>query len=226
MQGRRLVSFGSCFAVNVGRLLREKGGSVYTFVLAEEVNSPFNNLEVFKRLFLGERTSLSEELSLTAVIDYEKLKAEFTGATDIIFTLGNIFHLENDGVPTLNARKGAVVVAETIEQTIECLKTIFQLLQQFTKATIFVSVSPVPISGYRGTEFASAIEADCVSKSQLRAALNACHRDFPNIRYVPTFEVFRWLPAHQSFPTFGVDDGDARHIGGSLLKQVLNVIAG
>jgi hypothetical protein len=225
MANRRLLSFGSCFAVNVGRLLREKGASVYTLVIAEDVNSPYNNLQLLKRVFLGERTPISEELGLVSDIDYDALKAEFAKATDIIFTLGNIYHLELDGASTLMAN-GATVVAETPEQTSAYLKEIFGLLRQFTRTKVFASVSPIPVSGYRGPEFASAIEADCVSKSQLRAALNACLKDFPDIHYVPTFEVFRWLPAHQTFATFGTDTGQARHIAGHLLKRVLDTIAG
>jgi hypothetical protein len=225
MESQRLLTFGSCFAVNLGRLLRDKGRSVYTLVIAEDVNSSFNNLQLLKRVFLGEETPVSEELSVISGLDYESLRQEFLNASDIIFTLGNIFHLELDGCSTLLATDGATLVAETIGQTVSYLNEIFGLLHRFTKATILASVSPVPISGYRGADFASAIEADCASKSQLRAALVSCRRDFPNIRYIPTFEIFRWLPAHQAFPTFGTDDGNARHINGTLLKCVLDAIA-
>jgi hypothetical protein len=222
----RLLTFGSCFAVNIGRLLRDKGRSVYTVVIAEDVNSPFNNLQLLKRVFLGEKTPISEELSIVSGVDHETLRGEFTNASDIIFTLGNIYHLELGGMATLTARDNAQVVAETLDETLSCLREIFELLFRFTKANIYASVSPVPISGYRGHDFASAIEADCVSKSQLRATLNTCIREFPRIRYIPTFEIFRWLPAHQAFPTFGTDDGNARHISGALLKRVLDAIAG
>jgi hypothetical protein len=222
----RLLTFGSCFAVNMGRLLRDKGRSVYTVVIAEDVNSPFNNLQFLKRVLLGETSAICEELQVISGLDYNSLRQEFSNATDIVFTLGNIFHLEFDGVSTLLTTEGASLVAETLGETAKCISEIFGLLQRFTKATIYVSVSPIPISGYRGSAFSSAIEADCVSKSQLRAALNACMRDFPDIRYIPTFEIFRWLPAHQAFPTFGTDDGNARHISGALLKRVLDAIAG
>jgi len=223
---QRLLTFGSCFAVNMGRLLRDKGRSVYTLVIAEDVNSPFNNLQLLKRIFLEEETPISQELAVISGLDYRVLREEFLGASDIIFTLGNIFHLELDGCSTLLAGEGATLVAETLDQTVSHVRDIFDLLHRFTRANILASVSPVPISGYRGADFASAIEADCASKSQLRAALVASRRDFPNIRYIPTFEIFRWLPAHQAFPTFGADDGNARHINGVLLKCVLDAIAG
>lgn len=155
---QRLLTFGSCFAVNLGRLLKDKGRSVYTLVIAEDVNSPFNNLQLLRRVFLEEETPISEELSVISGVDYESLRQEFLNASDIIFTLGNIFHLELDGCSTLLASDGATLVAETLDQTVSCLNEIFDLLCRFTKANILVSVSPVPISGYRGTDFASAME--------------------------------------------------------------------
>ena len=97
MEGRRLLTFGSCFAVNMGRMLREKGCSVYTMVIAEDVNSPFNNLQLLRRLFRGEKTPISDELAVISDLDYDALRQEFRNASDIVFTLGNIYHLEFDG---------------------------------------------------------------------------------------------------------------------------------
>ena len=219
---QRLLTFGSCFALNVGRYLREKGSSVYTLMVAEDVNSTFNNLQLLRRVFLGERSPLSDELELVSKFNYEEVRGEFLNASGIIFTLGNIFHLEVNGTPTLNLRNGSSLVAEKLEETVSCLREIFALLRQRTKATIFVSVSPVPISGYRGDEFQTAIEADCLSKSQLRSALQVCRREYPDLVYIPTFEIFRWLPAHQTFASFGTDDEVSRRISSALIKRVMD----
>src|SRR5262249_50861937 len=78
-ESQRLLTFGSCFAVNFGRLLRDKGHSVYTLVIAEDVNSPFNNLQLLKRLFLDEKTPISEELAVISGLDFGSLKQEFLG---------------------------------------------------------------------------------------------------------------------------------------------------
>jgi len=207
------------------RYLRERGRSVYTLTVAEDVNSTFNNLQFLKRIFLGERNALSEELDLIAKLDYEQLKQEFQFANGIIFTLGNIFHLEADGSPTLNSRDGSELVAETFEETVTYLREILRLLTKYTGGTLLTSVSPIPISGYRGNDFKSAVEADCLSKSQLRASLFACQKQFPNLVYVPTFEVFRWLAAHQTFASFGTDDDNPRHISAVLIKQVMDKLA-
>ena len=217
----RLVTFGSCFAVNVGRHLRERGKSVYTLMLAEDVNSTFNNLQIFKRIFGDERTSISDELEGSGKLNCEQIRAEFKAATGIVFTLGNIFHLEFDGRPTLKHDAGYDVVTETFSQTAQYLREVLTLLKEHTSATILVSVSPVPILGYRGDSFGTAIEADCLSKSQLRAALFECQREFPELVYVPTFEVFRWLPPHETFASFGMEDGISRHIGSGLVKRTI-----
>jgi hypothetical protein len=221
----RLLTFGSCFATNVGRYLREQGHSVYSVVVAEDVNSPLNNLQFLRRILLGERTLISDELELIANVNYQQLEREFQDAAGIVFTLGNIFHLEIEGSSTLLPKQEAELVAEAFTETASYLREIFGLLKKHSKARIFVSVSPIPISGYRGKEFENAIEADCASKSQLRTALRLCLQEFSDIVYIPTFEIFRWLPAHQSFASFGTDDGMARHISADLIKRVMDQLA-
>lgn len=221
-EASKIVTFGSCFAVNVGEQLQRQGFDVYTMLVAEDVNSTFNNLLMLKWLFLGERSNVADELAAIDGMDFALLREKLTAADEIILTLGNIFHLENAGVPTL--QDGAVVV-ESIADTAECLDGIFSLLTTHTKASIIVSVSPVPISGYRGSEFASAVEADCASKSQLRAVLNETLRKYKGVVYMPTFEIFRWLAGHQVGPMYGVDDQNSRHISRAHVAMVMREIA-
>jgi hypothetical protein len=45
-----------------------------------------------------------------------------------------------------------------------------------------------------------------------------------NIFYLPTYEIFRTLPAHCDFSMFGTDDGNDRHIRGDILEKVINKI--
>lgn len=195
-------------------------------MIAEDVNSPFNNVQLLQAVFGVAMTPVAEELRAISGLDFTALRGEFLRATDIVFTLGNVYHLESDGQPTLYDRDGAALVGESPAETAACLQAIFALLAQHTRATVWVSVSPVPIAGYRGDEFASAVEADCVSKSQLRAALHAVLKQFPALRYVPTFEMFRWLAPHEAFASYGGDDGNARHINQALLNRVIDLIAG
>lgn len=214
---KRFVTFGSCFATNIAEHLRLRNGRVYTTCITEDVNSPFNNMAVLRRVFLKENCFFTGRLREVTAVDYEELEKEFKGATDIIFTLGNVFHLFGGDVV---ATKDTTLVRETYQETVDYIREIVLLLRTHTSANVFVSVSPVPISGYRGHEFLTAIEADCASKCQLVAAV----RILSGFTYIPTFEIFRWLSAHQSFPTFGEDEGAARHIFRDQIATVMGVL--
>lgn len=215
-----VMTFGSCFAVNVGTAINASGGRAYTLQISEEVNCPFNNVLLLKRVFVGERAPLTDELEEKDQIDWDVVKTRFQWAESIIFTLGNIFHLESNGESNLES-EGADLIGETFDETVAHMREIFALLKEHTKGEIYVTVSPIPIAGYRGDEFASAIEADCASKSQLRAAIRKCE----GINYIPVFEVFKWLPPHQDFATFGIDDGKSRHLGRDHVALVMEALA-
>lgn len=209
--GRRFVTFGSCFAENVAQALRARGAKVYVSFLVEDVNCPYNNRLLLRQLFLGERSAYIDALIQRTGANLEELRREIDGATDIILTLGNVYHFTDPECVCDLER-------ESYEQTVEYLREIISLLRG--RGSLYISVSPIPISGYRGAEFDSAMEADCASKSQLRAALQQCG----GFTYIPTFEFFRWLPAHQEFSTFGADNGHARHIHREQIDAAMELL--
>tara|TARA_R110000868_G_scaffold52597_4_gene165951 strand:- start:2118 stop:2936 length:819 start_codon:yes stop_codon:yes gene_type:complete len=217
---RSFFTFGSCFAENLAAALKLKGAKVYTTMVTEDVNSPFNNLMMLKRVFLDERSQFSEELAANSNVNYDAMREEFAKATHIIFTLGNIFRIKNDKGHMLLPTKDAWLVRETFDETVASLREVLALLRAHTNAEIFVSVSPIPISGYMGSEFLSAIEADCASKCQLLTAI----RTLSGFTYIPTFEIFRWLAAHQSFASFGSGGGNARHLYERHIGMVMGVL--
>ena len=75
-----------------------------------------------------------------------------------------------------------------------------------------------------GTQLKTAIEVDCVSKSRLRSALEeitpALQAAHGPIHYFPSYEIVRWLGPMLKLPTFGQDDGAARHVSGAILDAV------
>lgn len=215
--GGRFVTFGSCFATNVALALKSKGADVCASCITEDVNSPFNNLLLLRRVFLGNRCRFVDELQEITGIDYEQMAMEFSCATDVIFTLGNIFRLHGGDVISEN---GFPLEKETFEETRETIREIVSLLSQHTQANLYVSVSPIPISGYRGSDYQSVYEADCASKCQLLTAV----RSLDGFTYVPTFEIFRWFSAHQSFPTFGDDNQNQRHIFREQINGVMGLL--
>lgn len=216
----RAVTFGSCFAVNVADAMRGRGIKVYTACITEDVNSPFNNRMLLNRVFDGINTPFTDELQHVTGVNFEELRANFLTATDIIFTLGNIFHIESENGPCLLSKPETRLVAESYEETVSCIADILAILKRHVNAKIYVSVSPVPISGYRGVKYRNEIEADCASKCQLLTAL----RSLSGYRYIPTFEVFRWLAAHQEFATFGDSEGHPRHICKGHIDMAMDLL--
>ena len=89
-----------------------------------------------------------------------------------------------------------------------------------------LTVSPVPLAGT--TEFASAVIADCLSKSTLRLA---CHEVVTSeaaqgVVYWPSFEIVRWLGTHfgpSQPPVFGVEDGNMRHVSSWLIDVIIDM---
>lgn len=212
---RRFFTFGSCFANNIVAHLQSIGANAKTSMMAEDVNSPFNNRLFLRRIMLGEKHPITEELC--PFVDFDAIRSDLMQATDVIVTLGNVFHLTLNGKPILRYAVGSELVEETPEETVRYLSEMAELL---AGPRLFATVSPIPISGYMGTAHGSVMEADCASKSQLRTAI----RSVKEFYYLPTFEIFRWLSAHQAFPTFGGDDGHQRHLSGGQLGVVMEAL--
>jgi GTPase SAR1 family protein len=93
---------------------------------------------------------------------------------------------------------------------------------------IILTVSPVPIDsvlGLRGLNM-FATEVDCVSKSTLRAALHeamnthASMKSDPQLHYLPSFEIVRWIAPVTGVATFGAEDGASRHVSNDVLNAV------
>lgn len=213
-KSRRFFTFGSCFANNIVAYLTSIGANAKTSMMTEDVNSPFNNRIFLRRILLGEKHPITDELS--QFVDFDSMREDLNSATDVIVTLGNIFRLTLNDRPILKFVPGAFLEEESLEESVEYLTEMAGLLN----GRLYATVSPIPISGYMGASYGSVMEADCASKSQLRTAI----RRVPKFTYLPVFEIFRWLSAHQAFPTFGGDDGHQRHITMSQLGVVMGAL--
>jgi hypothetical protein len=89
-------------------------------------------------------------------------------------------------------------------------------------ARLYVTISPVPLIGT--AELSSAIIADCVSKTTLRAALHELLQESAtaDTHYWPSFEIVRWLGAHTTLPAFGADDNASRHVSNWLVEMIVD----
>jgi hypothetical protein len=72
-------------------------------------------------------------------------------------------------------------------------------------------------------EMASAVLADCVSKSSLRAALHEvlAGGTHAGVHYWPSFEIVRWLGGHAGFAVYGADDANSRHVNEAVVRLIV-----
>jgi hypothetical protein len=214
---------GSCFATNIAIELKKNKSKCSATVLAEAINSPRNNLDLFKFFFSGERNGLLLDSSFIDNDELNSAKYSFYKSDTLILTLGCAYTLlseENLPIkkPTINSKFDCPELEDIIDQ----LKLIIIICDHYQD--IFISVSPVPLAGTlhsHGNPFYS----DMCSKSLLHVALSRVINENPKIKYIPSFEIFRQLSIHSSFPFFGMMDGNSRHpdtrITGLVVKNFI-----
>ena len=83
---------------------------------------------------------------------------------------------------------------------------------------IVVTVSPVPINR---THQPAAVVSDCASKSILRTVVHGLMgANLPNLYYLPSFEMVRWLGSHVQEPMYGKDDDLHRHVNNDMVALI------
>lgn len=127
-------------------------------------------------------------------------------------------------------KQGASLRLATTEETRQAIAACVAGIRKATKASIVVTLSPVPINAalaVGGTTARSAPEVDCVSKSRLRSALDelmpALQAEHGAVHYYPSFEIVRWIAPNLPMATFGLEDASARHVSGPILEAVCNL---
>jgi hypothetical protein len=128
--------------------------------------------------------------------------------------------------------KGAVLRLATYSETLDAIRTCIRGIRSVTKATLVVTISPVPIDSVIGLvtqHLKSAIEVDCVSKSRIRSAFDEVYsaerRTDPAIFYFPSFEIVRWIAPLMPIPAFGLDDAASRHVSSPILNGICSLFA-
>jgi len=107
----------------------------------------------------------------------------------------------------------------TVSENVENLESIIALVREVNPNThIVLSVSPIPLTAT--FEMDSAIIADCISKSIMRAATHEVISKGPiNVSYWPSFEIVKWIAPHRQ-RSFGDDDGSSIHVNFDLLSCI------
>jgi len=231
-RGHKILTLGSCFAINVARHLSSKGYSAESFELGELVNNTFTNLFILK----NEVESHSDWVSLQPSMadSVRKFKAGLGSANFVILTLGLglAFFRDEDGAPLRDPLysfrkehyRGYTMKPIPTDVNLSNLRKIISCIHHINpKAKIIVTLSPVPLDGCKGS-FASAIEADCISKSIGRVTLALAESEGLDFTYFPSFELVRWVAtARQSPPSFGgdIDDCYLRHPTTEVIESVM-----
>lgn len=231
----RGFTMGSCFAGRIARELNRAGQPTFFMPLAETINTTHANLELLRWL-AGEddsyRAYFENEFTIRRVRREDAWSA--LGAADfIIYTLGvapAFFHRETgrfrphdtEDFRQFEFLRDHVYRTTTLDENLANLRSIHALLRKVRPdAKLVLTVSPVPLSAT--FEMESAIVADCVSKSTLRAAAHEFMRDAgPDVTYWPSFEIVRWLSGHIG-RVFGTEDGSNHHVSDALVAMIVEL---
>jgi tetratricopeptide (TPR) repeat protein len=231
-------TMGSCFAWNIARALKKLGYSTTCMPMSEEINTSFANRRFVDWLEDAiDAPELAQRIAdmLPGGISKESLLADLRKAEVFIMTLGV-------GAAFFDRATGAFVMPKpsslntrtlaekyefrttSVAENVENVAYVIDFARRVNPdVRVFVTVSPVPM--HMTFEFASAVVADCISKSTMRVAAHEVVSKLArtgNVHYFPSFEVFRWLGAHLEQAVYGTDDGAAWHVSEEIVDLVLS----
>lgn len=231
----RVVTLGSCFAGNIAIALKDRGVETTALGLGELINSTFANRALIEWVNNDPLDRYSPETIETLKVYFgaspDTLRATLTSANTIIYTLGvapgffdkrtGLFHLTQAGKNTLHLLKTNDFRTTTVEENADNIEAVIAGLRRCNpNINIVFTVSPVPL--YSTFEYDSAIIADCVSKSVLRAAIDVVlKRAHAGVNYWPAFEMVRWVGAYHP-NLFGEEDGTTRHVSERAVSAIVN----
>ncbi len=121
---------------------------------------------------------------------------------------------------------------ETFQRLVNEIWGILRLAALAEVKHTIVTVSPATLNR---SAMPSAVVADCISKSKLRAAVDEGLRQWNapagspealrTVSYWPSFEIVRWLGAHLPRSVYGADDDICRHVDMDLVGVVMDLWA-
>jgi hypothetical protein len=223
----KIFGLGSCFAVNFINYIANLGHHANSSVLAEDINSPKNNKLLLQYIFQNKNSRFANLLKSSKSefnsIDFEFIKTSIENSSHIVLTLGSAYHLidtqilSSDNV-VLKPHQGTVTVLSEFNEIKENIEEIIDIIKEVNpNVTIFLTVSPIPLKGIMHHQ--SAIVANHLSKSILRSAAHFIHRE--NCIYLPIYDVVNVAGLYSNEALFGLDDGNARHLNGRVIKSIM-----
>ena len=229
-------TLGSCFAGRIARELTRLGQDVFHMQLAETVNTTFANLaflEWVEGSDAGGHGAHFEREAKARGTTREEMRARLAATDFVIYTLGvaPAFFERASGrfVPheASDFRQFHFLAAHeyrtsTVEENVANLRAILALLRRVKPGVqLVLTVSPVPLGAT--FEMESAVVADCVSKSVLRAAAHEFMKSAgEGVVYWPSYEMVRWIGGHTG-GAFGGDDGSNHHVTDALVTDIVEL---
>jgi tetratricopeptide (TPR) repeat protein len=234
---KKVVALGSCFAENLAKELSASGIATEHIGFAEILNSTYANRYFLDWLYeTGDASEHYKDFSTYfSNLDKVATRKIFDEADLFVYTLGVapclfesesgrfIFHADDTEISMQGLSKRYNFRTTTVDENFDNMQAVAQiLLENKPQARLVYTVSPVPLNA--SFEYNSAVVADCVSKSILRAAADLLARkNDPRLVYWPSFEIVRWLGAHVPVRSFGDDDGNSRHVNRELVRLIVEL---
>ena len=229
----KFFTLGSCFAANLASSLRAYGKTVRNLPFSEEINSTFANRYLIEwSLSRLDDKTLSKSFSKNfSTIKPADVKNSLIEADVVIFTVGVthcFFSRETGNFVIPKGNNGSLwgdkfeFRTTTVSENKENLQKIIEMIREINKKTqIVLTLSPVPLKGT--LDMPSVMQADAVSKSTLRIAINEIMLNSPTkVTYWPSFEMVRWLGVYFE-DVFGLEDQRSRHVSNFVIENIISL---
>jgi len=240
LEGLKACTFGSCFAMNIKQALEKRGVQAETIHNVEDFNNPFINEKLLSLDFCHNADSqewyVIPSSSFAREVDrhdrslyaqgkqeqafssrFGRLKLSLESSNIIIFSIGTAYILRDSLSGNILIESNANPFAQknellSVDQVASSLRQVCQQIREInTSAPVFLTLSPIPLWAISGTQgLRTAIEADCLSKSTCRLAVDLLMSEkIEDVYYYPSFEMIRWLaPSIQGIQVWT----DPRHL--------------
>lgn len=220
----KIVSIGSCFAVNISTALNKSGYAAQLLNVNERLFNPFALQTFLEAVRENADISVFEKHWSLQPGDLEAFRASILQGKAAIVTLGLSFvWIDNAtgemvfdptrkvGVNLISADPERFQMEATgVAENTDAIAAIINALRAMNPTIkIILTLSPVHLA--RAISDYPASIADSISKSTLRCALHEIMSlRLHEVYYFPSFEILRWLVPMVDVPFGG--DQDIRHI--------------
>ncbi len=226
-----VATFGSCFAEHIAAALRESGVDVFF----QKRSETMDNLVASRRFLDWIVGDDAASPFFNSGAERDLYANRFARTEVFIVSLGvaaAYFDRQTGEFALIGAQERGLVADKyefrmlSVQENAAHLSRIIRNLRKLNPACrIVLTVSPVPLAAT--FDRPSAVQADAVSKSTLRATVEAImSHGIEGVHYWPSFEIVRWMGTYLppgGPPAFGADDGVTRHVSAWLVRMIIRL---